>query len=79
MTKSANDNMSLHLIRLMLVDLPAWRKTEMQNLTYLSFSMQLYGALITLYVLLVMAIRDEPAIQQSIAYVPHFQLVSPVS
>jgi len=69
---------SLHLIRLMLVDLPAWRKTEMQNLTFLSFSMQVYacyraqslhtsGTLITLKVLLITAIRDEPAIQQSIA------------
>jgi len=61
MTKSANDNMmtTLHLIRLTLVDLSAWRKREMQNLTFLSFSMQVYachraqslhtsGALITL-------------------------------
>jgi len=48
----------------------------MQNLTFLSFSMQAYacyraqslhtsGALITLYLLLVRAIRDDPAIQQS--------------
>ena len=48
MTKSASDNMmtvvySLHLIRLMLVGLLAWRKTEMQNLTFLSFSMQVYA------------------------------------
>jgi len=81
---------SLHLIRLTQVDLPAWRKTEMQNLTLLSFFMQIYacyraqslhtaGTLITLKVLLITAIRDEPAIQQSIAYVSYFQLVSPVS
>jgi len=31
---------SLRLIRLMLVDLPAWRKTEMQHLTFLCFSVQ---------------------------------------
>ena len=31
------------VIRLMLVDLPPWRKTEMQNLTFLSFSMQVYA------------------------------------
>jgi len=45
MIKSANDTMmiSLHLIRLMLVDLLAWRKTEMQNFTFLSFSMQVYA------------------------------------
>jgi len=44
MTKSANDNMmtSLHLIRLMLVGLPAWGKTEMQNLTFLSFLMEVH-------------------------------------
>jgi len=48
MTKSANDNMmtSPHLIRLMLINLPAWRKTEMQNLTFLSFSMQVYDGVI---------------------------------
>ena len=71
MTKSANDNMmtSLHLIRLMLVDLPAWRKTEMQNLNvgcvYRAQSLHTSGALITLaYRNFVTAIRDEPAIQQ---------------
>jgi len=58
----------------------------MQNLTFLSFSMQVYacyraqsihtaGALITLYVLLITAIRDEPATQQSVEYVSYlFQL-----
>ena len=35
-TKSANDNMLTRpsYTRLMLVGLPAWRKTEMQNLTF---------------------------------------------
>ena len=50
MTKSASDNMmtSLHLIRLMLVDLTAWRKTEMQNLAFLSFSIILHAGICVL-------------------------------
>jgi len=42
-------------------------------------SLHTSGALITLKVLLVTVIRDDSAIQQSIAYVSYFQLVSPVS